>query len=126
MDCVAPLAMTKGNKPSSTNPHPEEPPLRRLEGRGPDVKRIHPATTGQRLNLSPRSLQRRLAEENTSLSAIVRAVRIREACHLLSESGLSLTEIGYWCGFSDSPHFSREFRRALAMPPSVCRLSAAS
>jgi AraC-like DNA-binding protein len=101
--------------------------LRRLEGRGPGVKRIHPATTGQRLNLSPRSLQRRLAEENTSLSAIVRAVRIREACHLLlSESGLSLTEIGYWCGFSDSPHFSREFRRALAMPPSVYRLPAAS
>jgi len=91
-----------------------------------DVGRDWPlAELGGRLSLSPRSLQRRLAEENTSLSAIIRAVRIREACQLLSESSMTLTEIGYWCGFSDSPHFSREFRRALAMPPSVYRQSAA-
>ena len=91
-----------------------------------DIGRDWPLSElGARLNLSSRSLQRRLSEENTSLSAIVRAVRIREACQLLSDSGLTLTEIGYWCGFSDSPHFSREFRRALAMPPSVYRQSAA-
>lgn len=91
-----------------------------------DIAREWPlAELGVRLNMSPRSLQRRLAEENTSHSAILKAIRIREACHLLSESGMSLTEIGYWCGFADSPHFSREFRRALAMPPSIYRQSAA-
>lgn len=83
------------------------------------------AELGNTLALSARSLQRRLSDENTSLSAIIRALRIREACHLLDQSELTLTEIGYWCGFSDSPHFSREFRRALAMPPSVYRQSLA-
>ncbi|MCE9649438.1 MAG: AraC family transcriptional regulator [Parvibaculum sp.] len=83
------------------------------------------AEIAQALNLSTRTLQRRLTGEGTSLSAISRAVRIREACHLLSGSRLELTEIGYWCGFSDSPHFSREFRRALGMPPTVYRRTAA-
>lgn len=77
------------------------------------------------LGLSTRTLQRRLTDEGTSLSAITRAVRIREACHLLAGSRLELTEIGYWCGFSDSPHFSREFRRALGMPPTIYRRTAA-
>lgn len=83
------------------------------------------AELGRSLGLSTRTLQRRLTEEGASLSTITRAVRIREACHLLSGSRLELTEIGYWCGFSDSPHFSREFRRALGMPPSVYRRNAA-
>lgn len=77
------------------------------------------------LGLSARSFQRRLREEGTSLTAIIRAIRVREACHLLSGSGLELTEIGYWCGYSDSPHFSREFRRSLGMRPSHYRATAA-
>lgn len=77
------------------------------------------------LGLSTRTLQRRLTGEGASLSVITRAVRIREACHLLAGSRLELTEIGYWCGFSDSPHFSREFRRSLGMPPTVYRRNAA-
>lgn len=77
------------------------------------------------LGLSARTLQRRLKDEETSLSEIVRAVRTREACQLLTDSDFKLTEIGYWCGFSDSPHFSREFRRALGVPPALYRQTAA-
>ena len=92
----------------------------------PDITRDWSlAQLGQTLGLSPRSLQRHLSAENTSLSAIIRALRMREACHLLSYSPMNLTEIGYWCGFSDSPHFAREFRRALGMPPRTYRQSAA-
>lgn len=77
------------------------------------------------LRLSSRTLQRRLKEEGASLFTIIRAVRTREACQLLTGSELKLTEIGYWCGFSDSPHFSREFRRALGVPPVLYRQAAA-
>ena len=64
------------------------------------------AEMARELGLSARTFQRRLKEEGTSLSAITRAVRTREACQLLTGSDFKLTEIGYWCGFSDSPHFS--------------------
>jgi len=77
------------------------------------------------IGVSGRTLQRRLADEGTSLTEILKAVRIREACHLLTGSGLSLTEIGYWCGYSDGPHFSRQFSRALGMSPRTYRRAAA-
>lgn len=73
------------------------------------------------LALSTRTFQRRLRGEGTNLSAIVRAMRVREACRLLTDSDFKVTEIGYWCGFSDTPHFSREFRRALGVPPALYR-----
>ncbi len=72
-----------------------------------------------------RSLQRSLSKEETSLSELVRAIRVREACRLLEAGQLSLTQIGFWCGFSDSAHFSRDFKKSLGMPPSVYRASSA-
>lgn len=77
----------------------------------------------QELGQSVRSLQRSLSKEETSLSELVRAVRVREACRLLEAGELSLTQIGFWCGFSDSAHFSRDFKKSLGMPPSVYRAS---
>lgn len=77
----------------------------------------------QELGQSVRSLQRSLSNEETSLSELVRAVRVREACRLLEAGELSLTQIGFWCGFSDSAHFSRDFKKSLGMPPSVYRAS---
>eukprot|EP00435_Cladocopium_sp_Y103_P076650 s1_g389.t1 len=79
----------------------------------------------QELGQPVRSLQRSLANEETSLSELVRAIRVREACRLLEAGELSLTQIGFWCGFSDSAHFSRDFKKSLGMPPSVYRTSSA-
>ena len=73
------------------------------------------------LRQSPRSLQRRLAEAGTTFRGLVRTVRVQAAARLLRESGCRLTEIGYACGFADSAHFSREFNRALGLPPSEYR-----
>ncbi len=70
-----------------------------------------------------RSLQRSLSQEETSLSELSRAVRVREACRLLDADQLSLTQIGFWCGFADSAHFSRDFKKSLGMPPSAYRAS---
>lgn len=89
-----------------------------------DVARIWAwPVISQELGQPVRSLQRSLSNEETSLSELVRAVRVREACHLLEAGELSLTQIGFWCGFSDSAHFSRDFKRSLGMPPSVYRAS---
>lgn len=73
------------------------------------------------LDTSGRTLQRRLQQASNRFSDIIRLVRVREACRLLYGTQLSVGEIGFWCGFTDNAHFSRDFRRLLAMPPSVYR-----
>ncbi|MFH1806089.1 MAG: AraC family transcriptional regulator [Pseudomonadota bacterium] len=73
------------------------------------------------METSARTLQRRLQAANTRFSDLLRLARVREACRLLNGTGLSVGEIGYWCGFTDNAHFSRDFRRLVAMPPSVYR-----
>jgi AraC-like DNA-binding protein len=61
--------------------------------------------------MSPRTLQRRLADEQTSYQALVREVREDLASGYLTESRLSISEIAYLLGFSDVSTFHRAFRR---------------
>jgi AraC-like DNA-binding protein len=73
------------------------------------------------LGTSARTLQRRLQNANTRFSDLLRLTRVREACRLIGGTSMSIGEIGYWCGFTDNAHFSRDFRRLVGMPPSVYR-----
>ncbi len=84
------------------------------------------AEMARALATSERSLQRRLGAEGTSFSALVRAVRVAEACRLLERPATSLTEIGFLCGFSDAAHFSRDFRASVGATPSEFRRVVAS
>lgn len=49
------------------------------------------------------------------------AFRLNESKKLLRESGLSITEIGLRCGFSDSAYFGRVFRATYGMTPRAYR-----
>ncbi|NRB17807.1 MAG: helix-turn-helix transcriptional regulator [Rhodobacteraceae bacterium] len=73
------------------------------------------------LGLSSRTLQRRLGEAELSFSRLVRLVRIFEACRLLKPGDTPLTVIGFCAGFSDSAHFSRDFRASVGLTPSDFR-----
>ncbi len=73
------------------------------------------------LQSAPRSLQRRLKEEATSFSALLAETRAAVAARLLNTTDCSLAEIGYVCGYSDQAHFTREFKRAAAVPPAAYR-----
>lgn len=44
-------------------------------------------------------------------------VRIEKACILLQMSDLSLTEIGFECGFSDQSHFTKTFSKNFGVSP---------
>ena len=70
---------------------------------------------------STRSLQRILGSADLSFSRLVRLVRIHEACRLLQHSDAPITAVGFCAGFSDSAHFSRDFRASLGMTPSDYR-----
>ena len=74
-----------------------------------------------RLETSPRSLQRALAAESARFADLLDEIRVEEAQRLLVGSELSVTEIGYVCGFADASHFSRRFKQRLGVPPSAMR-----
>lgn len=73
------------------------------------------------MGLSTRTLQRRLGEAELSFSRLMRLVRIFEACRLLKLGDTPLTVIGFCTGFSDSAHFSRDFRASVGLTPSEFR-----
>ena len=49
------------------------------------------------------------------------AVRLRHAKELLTETALSVEEIGFRCGFSSSTAFIRSFRQATSITPASFR-----
>lgn len=73
------------------------------------------------LAFSERSLQRQLGLTERSFSSVLRRARMREATRLLTDTGTSLAEIGYCCGYADQAHFQRDFLRVANMTPKTFR-----
>ncbi|MFZ5570283.1 MAG: helix-turn-helix domain-containing protein [Thermodesulfobacteriota bacterium] len=73
------------------------------------------------LNISPRTLQRRLFREKTSLGEIRDRIRFQAAAEALKSSGASIEEIGEAMGFSDRHSFTRAFQRWAGVSPSAYR-----
>lgn len=73
------------------------------------------------LHMSARQLNRRLKEENTSFRDLLMACRRELAEQYLSDSSLSLTEISFLLGFSESSSFSRAYRRWTGKSPTEAR-----
>lgn len=75
----------------------------------------------KRLDFHPRTLQRKLALEGTSLIKIIQAYKINKACELLSYSNLKIIEIAFSLGYSDTANFSHCFKRIKGLSPSQYR-----
>ena len=80
----------------------------------------------RRLGLSPRSLQRRLAEAGESFEAIRRRVVLAKAQAQLSSGATPITQIAYELGYSDAAHFSRAFVGWTGQTPRAWRRAALS
>ncbi len=89
----------------------------RQQPRLPDVARM--------LNMSERSLRRRLSESGRIFREIHDRVRAERALELLHGGALSVAEIGQEIGFSDPREFRRAFKRWTGMPPRNARQQAA-
>jgi AraC-like DNA-binding protein len=72
------------------------------------------------LGCQSRTLQRRLADEGTTLRAVVDEVRKARARALL-ESKMSVAEVSYVLGYSDPAAFQHAFRRWYGMRPKAWR-----
>ena len=73
------------------------------------------------LAVSVRSLQRRLAEEGQSYQALVDATRREAAERYLSDSALSIAEVGFLLGYSEAAAFHRAFKRWTGVTPQQFR-----
>lgn len=84
-----------------------------------DVPRLYNIAAG--LNLSPRSLQRRLQDLGCTLGDEVVAVRRELAEYYLSRADLSIEAISQKLGYSEISAFTRAFRQWTGSPPTRYR-----
>lgn len=79
------------------------------------------ARLAEALHTAPRTLQRRLAREQQSFSALLAQARLNHAARWLTDSDAPLAEVGYASGFADQPHFARRFRAHTGLTPAQYR-----
>ena len=70
------------------------------------------------LHKSTRTMQRELRDEGTTFSTVVNEVRHDLAIKYVQDSRLSLTEVAFMLGFSESSSFTRAFKRWTGSAPS--------
>jgi AraC-like DNA-binding protein len=81
------------------------------------------AEVARELNLSPRTLARRLEEAGTSFTALVDETRRALAEQYLARTEFSVAEVGYLVGFAEASSFNRAFRRWTGRAPGDARRS---
>ncbi len=84
----------------------------------------NPPTVGalaERLNLSLRTLHRRLAEVGFNCQDVIEDSRNRLAKELLANTGLSIDDVAERVGFSDASSFRRAFKRWTSKTPAEYR-----
>jgi AraC-like DNA-binding protein len=78
----------------------------------PTVERIASA-----VGLTPRTLQRRLAQEGTSVHQEVEAIRKAMAMAMLRDREISIDEIAFLLGYAEPSTLFRLFKRWTGMTP---------
>ena len=80
--------------------------------------------TAHSLGLSPRTLQRRLSEAGISYREVVQTCRFEQACLLLADSTLGVSDIASKLSYADPSSFSRFFLRRSGTSPRAYRARA--
>lgn len=88
----------------------------KLAGRRPPIEDIADA-----LQISSRTLQRRLQDAGSSFQRILEEARHQLARHYLNNSVLELNEAAYLLGYEDGNSFVRAFRTWEGVPPAQWR-----
>lgn len=73
------------------------------------------------MNISVRTLRRRLAERQTTFSAVFENRRIANAKRLLRQTDLSIQSIAQCLGYAYVSNFERAFKRWTGLNPSDFR-----
>ncbi len=81
--------------------------------------RLTKEDVARRMFMSPRTLQVKLLKSSTTFQDVVNETRRALACGYIESSAMSITEIAFLLGFSDTSNFSRAFRRWTGHSPSA-------
>lgn len=84
-------------------------------------KHVSTATIAQMFGVHPRTIARRLAEDNVTLHDLVQHARFEAAQKMLRTTNLTLMEIAASLHYSDASAFTRAFRQKFGLTPSVWR-----
>jgi AraC-like DNA-binding protein len=79
------------------------------------------AGVARRLALSGRTLQRRLAEEDTTFQAVLEKTRLALARHYLNRQDVTITEIAFLLGYDEPSSFHRAFHQWSGTTPQQAR-----
>jgi AraC-like DNA-binding protein len=75
------------------------------------------------MHITPRTLQRKLQEENSNFRLLSDAIKQELACNLLRNDKLSIAQISYKLGYAEPSTFQRAFRQWTGKSPNAFRLS---
>jgi AraC-like DNA-binding protein len=78
---------------------------------------LNKQVVADRLHMSARSLQMKLAEKDTSFQEIMDGTRHSLALGYMEQSAISITEAAYLLGFSEVSNFTRAFKRWTGKSP---------
>ncbi|QHT70117.1 AraC family transcriptional regulator [Rhodocytophaga rosea] len=73
------------------------------------------------LNMSARTLQRKLKDENQTYQQLLEQYQIEMASQLLSRPGMQIQEVAFLLGFTSLQNFSRAFKRKTGISPTKVR-----
>jgi AraC-like DNA-binding protein len=74
-----------------------------------------------RLHMSPRTLQEKLTRQNTNFQQVLDETRAGLARSYMDQNSISITEMTFLLGFSDTSNFARAFKRWTGRSPSAYR-----
>ncbi len=83
--------------------------------------RVRVASIAEQLKLSPRTLQRKLAEAGATFQQVLDQARFALAQDYLRQPGLSLVDIAFLLGFQDQSAFNHAFKEWSGMNPGAWR-----
>ncbi|MBQ9559646.1 MAG: tetratricopeptide repeat protein [Bacteroidaceae bacterium] len=83
--------------------------------------RLDVKTIASRMAMSPYKFRTELAKyTDESAQNLIQRIRMERACHLLrSRRELTIQEVAYLCGFSETANFTRTFKKSTGMTPTA-------
>ena len=75
----------------------------------------------RQLNMTTRTMRRRLQEKDLTFRNVLTQIRRELADQYIRDTSLTLTEVSYMLGFSETSSFSRAFKNWTGMAPSTAR-----